>query len=145
MTRHPSRALCAAALVLLAACSGTTATLSGLVASPVGQSLVVALVDNLMPGVDQAIANAGAKVAGSKDAQMVAFALPWAQQAIDYFAPALGVPAAELAKIDAGVKSAEALLAAPPSDLSGAIAAAAGIYQEIVADLRPALQPAPAS
>jgi hypothetical protein len=134
------RTVASLALVLglgCSACSQFSAT-SGLAASPVGQALITALVDNLAPGIETSLANAEKGLASNKDLQMIAYDLPWAKQALDYFGPAFLSPET-IAKLDSGIVTAEATLANPPADVGSAIVQAVSIYQQIVSDLHPAL------
>lgn len=132
-------ALGVAGLGGLAACSNVSGV-SGLAATPIGQSLITALVTNLAPGINQSIANASAGIASSKDAAIAAYALPWAKQALDFFGVAAGLSTTTIAELDSAIVTAESLLANPPANLSAAIADAAGVYQQVVSALAPALK-----
>lgn len=136
------------ALVLvlgLTACS-TVGTITGtslatLASSSVGSSLLNALLNTLAPGVNAAIAKGGA--AAQADLKLVAYALPWAQQALDFFGPAVGVPTAKIAGLDATLKDAEAILANPPTDVATAVLAGTTAWQDVMAVLKPVVVVAP--
>lgn len=142
-----TRILAVMSLCALAACGGTTSpqpaisstSLPAIVASPQGQSIVTALTQNFAPGINTAIANASAKVASSKDAELVGEALAWAPVALNLFGGFTGLPASDIAALKAGAASASALLKNPPADLGSAIAQALGAYQAVTGALKPAL------
>ena len=151
MSRTPATQIrkAAAALVLavglssgLTACSVFTGTtLTTLINSTVGQSLVNALLNTLAPSVSAAISK-GVAAAGP-EIKVMAYALPWAKQAVDFFGPAAGLSALRVAQIDADIVNAEALLANPPTDLASAVTDAVAVWQEVMAGLTPVTVTAP--
>lgn len=141
-----TRILAVTSLCALAAC-GTPApspvisstSLPAIVASPQGQSIVTALTQNFVPGINKAIANVSAKVASSGDAQMVGQALAWAPVALDLFGGFTSLSATDIAALKAGAASASAALQNPPAGLGSAIAQALGAYQAVTGALKPTL------
>jgi hypothetical protein len=129
-----------ALVVSLAACGSAP---SGLATSPVvdsvGASLINALTDTLAPGLNAAIAE-GAQ-ASQADLNTIAYWLPWAQKAVDYFGPTLKMPAADIAAIDAGVAQVTADLANPPSNVGSVVAEAAALATKVTAALQPVTSP----
>ena len=120
--------LFAAAIVLcVAACQAPA------VSNDVEASLVNALTSTLAPGINDAIAKGEA--AAAPELQTVAYALPWAEKALEVFGPRF-LDAATMAKIDADVKAAEALVASPPADIGSAVVAALQVYQEVKAAVK---------
>ena len=119
----------------VAACSPTM--ISGLASTSVGQSLLNAMVDTLAPGVNAAIAK-GVAAAGPELATM-AYALPWARAALDFFGLAAGISLVTLAQLDVDIVNAETLLANPPTTVAAAVADATMVWQEVSAALQPAV------
>lgn len=120
----------------LAACGGA-ATVSSVATSPVGQSLINALTNTLVPGVNAAMAKGVG--AAKPELDVAAYVLPWADDALQKLGPDVGLGAAQIAKYHADVQTAEALVANPPADIGSAVADALQVYQRIVGALKPAL------
>lgn len=114
-------------------------TLTGIAASPQGQSVITALTQNFAPGINTAIANVSAKVASSGDAEFVGEALSWAPTALSLFGSVSGLSSQTIAALSAGATSAAAALKNPPTTLANAIADALGAYQAVTGALQPAL------
>lgn len=117
-------------IAALAIAGGLAACSVPAVPNAVEAALINALTNTLAPGINDAIAKG---IAASKaDLDKVAFALPWAQKALEVFGPQY-LDAATMAKIQTDVKMAEALLANPPTDVGSAVATALQVYMEVKA------------
>jgi hypothetical protein len=122
-------AVAASSFVLLAACALTQPG----VPDPVEQSLVNAMTNTLAPGVNAAIAK-GVAAAGP-EINAMAYALPWAEKALDTLGPPLGVVPAKIAALDGLIRTAEADLANPPTSAGAAVVEAAAAWQQVRAVL----------
>jgi hypothetical protein len=125
----------------LAACAGTASSLSSLASSAIGQSFLTAIFKNLAPGIDAAIAKGAA--AGAPELKVAAYALPWAQGAVDLFGSALGMSAAAVTATDGAIRHAEADVAAALANPAGVNAVALlgevkAIWDQVTVDLAPA-------
>ena len=121
----------AASAVMLVSCSALSPQ------NDTQASIVAALETNLAPGVNAAISHGLA--ATTRDLQMLKVALPWAERALEFFGPVVGVSPATISELLNGAKFAEAVLA-NPADVGAAVVQATQLYQQIKNLLGPALK-----
>lgn len=126
-------AIAGASLSLLVACSSTspTPTLGSIEAA-----LVNALTNSLAPGINAAMGDLANRAATNKDFQLVAYALPWADQALGVFGPKLGMSPSVLSGLHMAIVDAEGLMAHPPADAGQALSAALTTYNQVRAALK---------
>lgn len=108
------------------------------VVNSVDASLIDALTNTLVPGINTAIAD-GVN-ATQKDIDTLVYALPWLQAAVDGLGPSVGLSASWIATTDAAIVAVEADLKNPPKSIGQVAVDAALLWSQVKTALSPALK-----
>ena len=107
------------------------------VTSSVEASLIDALTNTLAPGVNTAIAD-GVNVT-QKDIDILVYAMPWLQKAVDVLGPVAGLSASWVSVTDATIVAVEVDLKNPPKSIGQVAVDATALWSQVKAALAPAL------
>ncbi len=126
-------------MIGIVGCS-TATNIATLLNSAVGQSFITALgtAGTLIPGLQAVITQVDNGITGNGTVALetICFALPWADGAVDFFGPAVKIPATTISEIDAAVASFKmGPCTNPPTNLASVLGEGVALFIAIETDL----------